>query len=136
LRFVRPIRYAGATFGTVDLVLRRTALDEALADARALLIALALAVVAAAALVGWLGAAAVARPLKRLRDALDSAGESDWGFRLPHRRRDEFGAAFDAFNRAADAIEPRLLSAPIIDVGETRIAGETRIESAPMRKAA
>ena len=80
LRFVRPIRYAGADFGTVDLVLRRTALDAALANARALLIALALVVIVVAGLVGWLGAFAVARPLKRLRDALDAAAES--GFAL------------------------------------------------------
>ena len=131
LRFVRPIRYAGARFGTVDLVLRRTALDAALADARTLMLALALAVTAVAALVGWLGAAAVARPVKRLRDALDAAGASDWSVRLPHRRRDEFGAAFDAFNRAAEAIEPRLRGAePTVDVCETRL------EPLPVRRAA
>lgn len=126
LRFVRPIRYAGAEFGTLDLVLRRTALDAAMADTRALLIALSLAVMAVAALVGWLGAAAVARPLKRLRDALDAAPGSDFALRLSHRRRDEFGAAFDAFNRAAEAIEPRLLAAePQIDPGETRLEPPT-----------
>jgi serine/threonine-protein kinase len=131
LRFVRPIRYAGADFGTVDLVLRRTALDAALADARALLIALAAFVIAVAAIVGWLGAAAVARPLKRLRDALDAAAESDFALRLSHGRRDEFGAAFDAFNRAAAAIEPRLVTAaPAADMGATRV------ESLPERKAA
>ena len=135
LRFVRPIRYAGATFGSVDLVLRRTALDAVLADARALLIGLALAMMAVAALVGWLGAAAVARPLKRLRDALDAAGESDFTVRLSHRRRDEFGAAFDAFNRAADSTEPRLRPAePPIDLGETRL--EPLPVMPPARKAA
>ena len=122
LRFVRPIRYAGADFGTVDLVLARTALDAALADVRAMLLALALAVMAVAAVVGWLGAAAVARPLKRLRDALDAAAASDFALRLSHRRRDEFGGAFDAFNRAADAIEPRLSAAePPTDLGATRV---------------
>jgi serine/threonine-protein kinase len=122
LRFVRPIRYAGANFGTVDLVLARTALDAAMADVRALLLALSLAVMAVAGVVGWLGAAAVARPLKRLRDALDAAAGSGFALRLSHRRRDEFGAAFDAFNRAADAIEPRLSSAePAVDLGATRI---------------
>ena len=30
---------------------------------------------------------------------------------MPDRRRDEFGAVFEAFNGAADALEPRLASA-------------------------
>jgi serine/threonine-protein kinase len=104
LRFVRPIRYAGARFGTVDLVLRRTALDAALANARALLIALALVVITIAGVIGYAGAKAVARPLAQLRDALDAAAQSGFALRLSHRRRDEFGAAFDAFNRAAEAV--------------------------------
>lgn len=124
LRFVRPIRYAGADFGTVDLVLRRTALDAALTNALALLIALSLVVMTVAGVVGYLGAAAVARPLARLRDALDAAARSGFGLRISHRRRDEFGAAFDAFNRAADALEHAPGASPVA-VMATRI--ETRL---------
>lgn len=132
LRFVRPIRYAGADFGKVDLVLRRTALDAAVADARNLLAALAAFVVAVAGVAGWVAGAAVARPLKRLRDALDTAAANGFALRLPHRRRDEFGAAFDAFNRAADELEPRLAGGMI----RSTDLGATRIEPAPMRDAA
>ncbi|WP_374943429.1 protein kinase [Sphingomonas sp.] len=133
LRFVRPIRYAGADFGTVDLVLRRTALDAALANARALLIALALAMMTVAGSVGYLGGAAVARPLARLRDALDAAAQSDFGLRISHRRRDEFGAAFDAFNRAADAVEHRpqgSVSAAMATRIEARLAADTHRKAA------
>ncbi len=108
LRFVRPIRYAGATFGTVDLVLRRAALDAAIANARMLLIALSLLVMSVVLVIGYLSGAMVARPLARLRKALDEAAKSDFALRISHRRRDEFGAAFDAFNRAAAAVEPHL----------------------------
>lgn len=108
LRFVRPIRYAGARFGTVDLVLRRTALDAAIANVKTLLIALSFVISVVVLLVGYLSGAMVARPLARLRAALDDAARSDFGLRISHRRRDEFGATFDAFNRAAAAVEPHL----------------------------
>lgn len=108
LRFVRPIRYAGAEFGTVDLVLRRTALDAAIANARMLLTVLSLVIMGVVLVIGYLSGAMVARPLARLRKALDEAAKSDFALRISHRRRDEFGAAFDAFNRAAAAVEPHL----------------------------
>ncbi len=125
LRFVRPIRYAGARFGTVDLVLRRTALDDALANSRALLTALAIGVMLAVMLVGYLSGAFVAKPLRRLREALDDAPAAGFAVRISHGRRDEFGAAFDSFNRAAAAIEPQLQGVPADDeaaVLATRIA--------------
>lgn len=112
LRFVRPIRYAGARFGTVDLVLKRTALDSALATSKMLLVALSIIVMIAVAIVGYLSGSLVARPLRRLRQALDDAAQSDFALRISHRRRDEFGDAFDAFNRAAAATEARLHDAP------------------------
>ncbi|HEX8419483.1 MAG TPA: protein kinase [Sphingomonas sp.] len=108
LRFVRPIRYAGAEFGKVDLVIRRTALDAAIANARLLLILLSLVVMGVVMVVGYLSGAMVARPLARLRLALDEAAQSDFALRISHRRRDEFGGVFDAFNRAAAAVEPHL----------------------------
>jgi tRNA A-37 threonylcarbamoyl transferase component Bud32 len=108
LRFVRPIRYAGAEFGTVDLVLRRTALDAAIDNARMLLTVLSLVIMGVVLVIGYLSGAMVARPLARLRKALDEAAKSDFALRISHRRRDEFGATFDAFNRAAAAVEPHL----------------------------
>ncbi len=130
LRFVRPIRYAGADFGTVDLVLRRDALDGALATSRALLAALSVVVTLAVLLVGYLSGAFVAGPLRRLREALDDAPAAGFALRLPHGRRDEFGAAFDAFNRAAAAMEPRLHGAPAEDGAAllaTRVADVARL---------
>ena len=124
LRFVRPIRYAGADFGTVDLVLKRNALDTALDNARLLLIVLAFVVMGVVLAIGYASGAMVARPLRRLTRALDEAAQADFALRLSHTRRDEFGAAFDAFNRAAAAVEPRLAgtaAAAEIAVSATRI---------------
>jgi len=107
-RFVRPIRYAGANFGKVDLLLRRATLDAAADSARYLLIALSAFVMAVVLLIGWLSASLITRPIRRLRRALDDAAAGNLSFRISHHRRDELGAAFDAFNRAAAALEPRL----------------------------
>ena len=125
IRFVRPIDYAGIEFGRVDLVLKRTALDGAVAQARTMLALLAGIVMLAVLAVGYLSGALVARPLRRLRSALAEAADNGFALRISHRRRDEFGAAFDAFNRTAEAIETRLAAtpaAPPADLRATRIA--------------
>ncbi len=132
LRFVRPIRYAGADFGKVDLVIRRTALDAAIANARLLLIILSLVVMSVVLVVGYLSGAMVARPLARLRLALDEAAQSDFALRISHRRRDEFGAAFDAFNRAAAAVEPHLGGTG----AKSEAAMKATLIAAPARRAA
>ncbi len=107
-RFVRPIKYAGANFGKVDLLLRRSTLDAAADSARYLLIALSIFVMAVVLLIGWLSASLITRPIRRLRRALDDAAAGNLSFRISHHRRDEFGQAFDAFNRVAAALEPQL----------------------------
>lgn len=108
LRFVRPIRYAGAKVGTVDLLLRRTALDAAVGGSRDLLVSLSLFIMAVVGIVAWLSGSYVLHPLRRLRRALEDVADGDFAFRLSHRRRDEFGATFDAFNRATAAVEDRV----------------------------
>ncbi|MEO5938525.1 MAG: protein kinase [Sphingomonas sp.] len=120
IRFLQPIRYAGAEFGRVDLVVKRTALDAALDSARTSLLLLSAVVMLVVLLIGYLSGAMVARPLARLRKALDVAAEAGFALRISHHRRDELGAAFDAFNRAAAAVEPRL-AAGGTDDGEAKV---------------
>ena len=125
LRFIHPINYAGVRFGTVDLVLKRDALDAALATSKALLAALSTVVIAVVLLIGYLSGALVARPLRRLRKALDELDRGNLSTRISHRRRDEVGEAFDAFNRAAASAEVRAASSPATSeeaVLATRIA--------------
>jgi serine/threonine-protein kinase len=104
-RFVRPIRYAGANFGRVDLLLRRTSLVAAEQSSRMLLLALSGFVMLVVMLIGWLCANRIEAPIRRVRRALEDAATGDLSFRISHRRSDEFGALFDAFNNAAQALE-------------------------------
>ena len=101
------------------------------ADRLAALMLLVSAVVTLAVLlVGYLSGAFVAKPLRRLREALDDAPAAGFGLRISHARRDEFGAAFDSFNRAAAAVEPQLAGGPVeseASVLATRIADMPRL---------
>ncbi len=108
LRFVRPVHYAGTAFGSVEIVLKRKALDTAISDTRRMLLLLSLAVIAVVSAIGYLSGAMVARPLARLTKALRDAADCGFSMRISHHRSDEFAAAFDAFNSAAANIEPRL----------------------------
>ena len=108
IRFQQPIRYAGSDFGKVDLVVKRTALDAALENSLISLLLLSAVVMLVVMMIGFLSAAMVAAPLSRLRRALDEAGKVGFALRISHHRRDEFGAAFDAFNQVAATVEARL----------------------------
>lgn len=112
MRFVRPIRYADGNYGKVDIVIRTDALAAAKANTRFLLAALSLTVLLTVAAAGYFSGAAVTRPLARLRGALDEAASMRFALRISHRRGDEFGAAFDAFNKAAATAEAELAEQP------------------------
>jgi eukaryotic-like serine/threonine-protein kinase len=113
LRFVRPIRYAGADFGTIDILLSRTPLDTAMVTARNLVIALSAIVMLVVLAMGYFSGAMVVRPLRRLLGAIDEAVGAGFAHRISHKRRDEIGALFDGFNRMAAAAEPRFHDAPV-----------------------
>lgn len=128
IRFVQPIRYAGADFGTVDLVVKRTPLDAALDQARMSLLLLSAVVMLVVLLVGYLSGAMVVRPLRRLRTALAEAPGAGFTIRLSDHRRDEFGAVFEAFNAASAAVEPYLIAGAKPDANPSAVLA-TRIAS-------
>ena len=105
--FVRPIRYANADFGRVEMVLSRNTFDAAIANARMLLAAMAGFVVLMVLAASYFAACQLTNPLRRLRMALNDMVAGSAAFRLSHRRQDEFGAVFDAVNTLAAAMEDR-----------------------------
>ncbi|MFA5601691.1 MAG: HAMP domain-containing protein, partial [Phenylobacterium sp.] len=108
LRFVRPITYAGRDFGLVDVRLSKADLDAAARLSRMLLLALGLIIVGTVIGTSYAVVRALARPVQRLKGALDRAADGDFDFRLSHNRSDEFGELFDSFNRLAATVEARL----------------------------
>lgn len=114
-RFTRSVDYAGADFGQVDMLLDRSALDAAMARTRLLLTALSLFVIGMIATIAYFCARELSLPLRRLREAIEEAAQGNSAFRLSHRRTDELGRLFDAFNRLADEMETRSVGGPVAD---------------------
>lgn len=131
LRFIRPIRYAGADFGSVDLLLPRDELDAAMAKSHNDMMILASIIILVVWAVSYLSGALVTRPLRRLMLSFDAAPKRDFAMRISHKRRDEFGMLFDSFNRMAAAAEERINTTPTAP----QSLDATRIQIAP-RKAA
>jgi signal transduction histidine kinase len=90
VRMARPLAEANTTIGRV----------------RWLLIGLTLAGALLAALLGWLAAAAVLRPVRNLAGAVEAVTETrDLGRRIPVAGRDEVGSLAENFNAMLSALE-------------------------------
>lgn len=110
-RFVHPILYAGQHFGVIEVSIDKAELLAAQATSRDLLIGLSMIVLMIVGGVSYVAARAVDRPVRRLRQALRDATMGDLDFRISHRRKDEFGELFDAYNLFAGTMQERLDSA-------------------------
>jgi serine/threonine-protein kinase len=122
-RFVRTIRYAGQPFGKVDIVVDGAELAAAGQSSRNLLVGLGVALLFVVLAISYLIGQSVARPVRRLHRALAEAAAGRRDFRLSHRRKDEFGALFDAFNSLAESLEaePGAAGAAPVSMEATRI---------------
>lgn len=123
-RFVRPITYAGRSFGKVDVVLTKKELNAAARASGWLLLGLSLVTLGAVIAVSYVLARLLAAPIRRLTRALEDAAAGDLDFRLSHSRKDEFGELFDAFNRLSGAMQERL------DPAQARAAAGVRLAAA------
>jgi serine/threonine-protein kinase len=140
-RFVRTIRYAGQPFGKIEVVVGRTGLDAAARSSRNLLIGLGLALLIAVLAIGYAIGRSIARPVDRLRRALDDAASGNRDFRISHNRKDAFGALFDAFNGMAESLarepgaapEPQPISLEATRIGAALLPDPT---ADPLRRSA
>jgi serine/threonine-protein kinase len=107
-RFIEPISYGGRTVGRVDLSVSDADLQATSALTHALLTMLALVVLGVVVGATYIVSRALARPLKRLKTALEDGAAGDLAFRISHNRTDEFGELFDAFNRFSGSMQDRL----------------------------
>lgn len=128
-RIVHTIRYAGRPFGTVDLVVGKAELRAAMLASRNLLLALGAFMFLVVLCVSFLLAQLLQRPLHRLQKALGEAAKGKLDFRISHRRTDEFGQLFDAFNTLAASLESREWGGDTIATGSSLDA--TRIDARP-----
>lgn len=121
-RFVRPILYAGQSFGKVDVGVSKGALDSALSLSKWMLLLLAVVTIGAVAGGTFLTARLLAQPIRRLREALLEVARGNLDFRISHHREDEFGELFDGVNMVAQSMEDRLNSAEALLMEEAPAA--------------
>jgi serine/threonine-protein kinase len=132
-RFARTIRYAGQPFGRIEVVVDRAGLDAAARSSRNLLIGLGLALLLIVVALSYAIGQSIARPVDRLRRALDEAAAGNPDIRISHNRGDAFGRLFDSFNGLADsqgreaAVDSK--AAPV-SLDATRIGGALLAEPA------
>jgi serine/threonine protein kinase/HAMP domain-containing protein len=107
-RFVRPITYAGRTFGTVDISVSNSESETAAALSRMLLFVLGILMLLVVCAVSYVIAALLMRPIDRLKAALREGASGNADVRIAQLRNDEFGDLFDAFNTYAAAMQERI----------------------------
>lgn len=128
-RFVRPIKYAGRSFGLVDVSVSKKELEAASTLSLWLLTALSLVVLGVVAAVSYAAARQVAAPIRRLKAAFADAAKGDLDFRISHSRKDEFGELFDGFNRFAGQIQHRMEREPAAPVPADATVMATRADA-------
>jgi len=111
-RFIRPITYAGRAFGKIDVSLDASVLAAAARLSSGLLAALAAVILIVVMAVSYAGARMFALPIRRLKAAFVEAADGNLDFRISHRRKDEFGELFDAFNHFAARFQKTLDQRP------------------------
>lgn len=132
-RFVRPISYAGRSFGLVDVSISKHELEAASALSLWLLIGLSAVVLGVVAAVSYAAARQVAAPIRRLKAAFADAAKGDLDFRISHNRKDEFGELFDGFNRFAGQVQHRLEQAIPTPAADATLMADTSATGASGR---
>lgn len=135
-RFVRPILYAGRSFGMVDVTVSKAELESVASLSTWLMAGLTLVTLGVVVVGSYLGARRVAVPVRRLKRALADAAKGDLDFRISHSRKDEFGELFDGFNRLAASAQDRLDGQALIqDEPQSSAMTELKIAAAAAERA-
>ena len=104
LNFSAPAHFQDKRVGQVDLGLSRAGLDSVMSQTGWLLTFLALTTLACVLGALYAFGALVARPVYRLRRAMEDLAAGDDSTRISVHRNDEFGILYDAFNDMAERL--------------------------------
>lgn len=102
--FVAPIRYGGKEVGRVDLGLSRSSLVDLLHTSLILLCALAAATTILVSSCAYYLLGLLSKPLRTLQTSLTALAAGNLDVRISHKRRDEVGDVFEAFNALAGKV--------------------------------
>ncbi|WP_425409872.1 protein kinase domain-containing protein [Hyphococcus sp.] len=104
-QFEQTIVYAGANFGSVQLLLDTTESNSVALRNGQLLFLLGLIIFAVTMGVTIVLSRQLLHPLGALKDALNDLAQNNFNYRISHDRRDEFGELFDKVNDLAARLQ-------------------------------
>ncbi len=103
--FRTPILFQNQEVGSIRLGLSRANVEDVERTTLVLLLALAVATIAAVAVVSFMLARLLARPINVARDGLEEVTLGNYDCRISQERKDELGALFTAFNKMVASLE-------------------------------
>ncbi|MBI1179386.1 MAG: protein kinase [Alphaproteobacteria bacterium] len=109
--FDTPILFQTKEVGRIYMGLSQEGLEDVMGLTRTLMAALGVITVAAVVLMLYVFGGMLARPMKRLRQAMLAVAAGDLDQRISETRRDEIGALFTAFNRMMEGLASHVASA-------------------------
>jgi serine/threonine-protein kinase len=102
--FDTPILFQNKEVGRIYMGLSKAGLDNVMSLTRALMAALGGVTVLAVVLMLYVFGGLLAKPMKRLRQAMLAVAAGDFDQRISEVRRDEIGELFNTFNRMSEAL--------------------------------
>jgi HAMP domain-containing protein len=109
--FDTPILFQDKEVGRIFMGVSKDGLEEVMAITRTLMIALGIVTVLAVVVMLYVFGGMLARPMRRLRQAMLALGAGDLDQRISDTRRDELGELFSAFNRMAEGVHGQVAGA-------------------------
>ncbi len=127
-KFVAPIEYAETRVGTIELGLSRSNLESALTISLYMLSIVALITIVLVSCSAYFLIGVVSNPILKVQAALKGLSMGSLTERISHKRNDQVGELYDAFNALAEqivAIRPQHVPDVRPDISETAIFAET-----------
>jgi HAMP domain-containing protein len=102
--FDTPILFQNKEVGRIYMGISKVGLERVMAITRLLMMGVVVLTVLAVVVMLYVFGGLLAKPMKRLRQAMLAVGAGDFDQRISEVRRDEIGELFNTFNRMAEGL--------------------------------
>jgi serine/threonine-protein kinase len=102
--FDTPILFQNKEVGRIYMGISKVGLERVMAITRLLMMGVVVLTVLAVVMMLYVFGGLLAKPMKRLRQAMLAVGAGDFDQRISEIRRDEIGELFNTFNRMAEGL--------------------------------
>lgn len=117
--FQTAITFAGREVGSIRLGLSRAGVLAVERTTQILLLVLGVVTIAAVAIVSFVLARLLARPINIAREGLDAIARGNYDWRISQTRKDELGELFESFNKMAASLSGMHHRDPSAETTET-----------------